>query len=99
VLSCIRNVRVAIGAHDDARWSESEAGIGCPSRSLMNEPDLVPFDERTSALDTHIGERVMELIRSELNGRGTAAIVVTHDERMTHHCARVVRIVDGGLNE
>jgi predicted ABC-type transport system involved in lysophospholipase L1 biosynthesis ATPase subunit len=23
--------------------------------------------------------------------------VVTHDERMTHHCDRVVRIVDGKL--
>ncbi len=66
-------------------------------RSLMNEPDLVLFDEPTSALDTHLGEQVMELIRSELNGRGIAAIVVTHDDRMTHYCDRVVRIVDGVL--
>ena len=68
-------------------------------RSLMNEPDLVLFDEPTSALDTHLGEQVMELIRSELNGRGTAAIVVTHDDRMTHYCDRVVRIVDGVLTD
>jgi len=68
-------------------------------RSLMNEPDLVLFDEPTSALDTHLGEQVMELIRSELNGRGTTAIVVTHDDRMTHHCDRVVRIVDGVLTD
>ena len=68
-------------------------------RSLMNEPDLVLFDEPTSALDTHLGEQVMELIRSELNGRGTTAIVVTHDDRMTHYCDRVVRIVDGVLTD
>ena len=68
-------------------------------RSLMNEPDLVLFDEPTSALDTHLGEQVMELIRSELNRRGTAAIVVTHDDRMTHYCDRVVRIVDGVLTD
>jgi putative ABC transport system ATP-binding protein len=67
-------------------------------RALMNEPDLVLFDEPTSALDTQLGEQVMELIRSELKGRGTAAIVVTHDDRMTHHCDRVVRIVDGVLS-
>ena len=66
-------------------------------RALMNEPALVLFDEPTSALDTHLGEQVMELIRSELNGRGTAAIVVTHDDRMTHYCDRVVHIVDGVL--
>ena len=68
-------------------------------RSLMNEPDLVLFDEPTSALDTHLGEQVMELIRSELNGRGTTAIVVTHDDRRTHYCDRVVRIVDGALTD
>ena len=68
-------------------------------RSLMNEPDLVLFDEPTSALDTHLGEQVMELIRSELNGRGIAAVVVTHDDRMTHYCDRVVRIVDGVLTD
>ena len=50
-------------------------------------------------LDTHLGEQVMELIRSELNGRGTTAIVVTHDDRMTHYCDRVVRIVDGVLTD
>jgi len=66
-------------------------------RSLMNDPALVLFDEPTSALDTHLGEQVMELIRREVTERGTAAIVVTHDERMTHHCDRVVRIVDGQL--
>ena len=67
-------------------------------RSLMNEPDLVLLDEPTSALDTKLGEQVMELVRSELKQRSTAAIVVTHDERMTRHCDRVVHIVDGVLH-
>ena len=66
-------------------------------RSLMNDPEIVLFDEPTSALDTELGEQVMELIRTELNERGTAAVVVTHDDRMTHYCDRVVRIVDGVL--
>ena len=52
-------------------------------RALMNEPELVLFDEPTSALDSKLGEQVMELIRSEVKGRGTAAVVVTHDTRMT----------------
>ncbi len=68
-------------------------------RALMNEPDLVLFDEPTSALDTKLGEQVMELIRDEMKSRGTAAIVVTHDERMTHYTDRVVHIVDGVLRE
>jgi putative ABC transport system ATP-binding protein len=66
-------------------------------RSLMNEPQLVLFDEPTSALDTELGAQVMELIRSEMKSRGTAAIVVTHDERITEYCDRTVRITDGVL--
>ena len=66
-------------------------------RALMNDPTLVLFDEPTSALDTELGEQVMELIRSEMKQRGIAAIVVTHDERMTHYCDRTVHIVDGNL--
>lgn len=66
-------------------------------RALMNDPQLVLFDEPTSALDTELGEQVMELIRTEMKSRGTAAIVVTHDERITSFCDRSVHIVDGRL--
>ena len=55
-------------------------------------------DEPTSALDTATGEQVMELIRSEIGSRGTAAIVVTHDERITRFADRTVHIVDGVLD-
>jgi putative ABC transport system ATP-binding protein len=67
-------------------------------RALMNEPSLVLFDEPTSALDTHLGEQVMQLIRSEVKGRGIAAVIITHDERMTHYADRTVHIVDGVLD-
>lgn len=64
-------------------------------RALMNEPGLVLFDEPTSALDTELGDQVVHLIRDEMKSRGTAAIVVTHDDRITHYADRVVRMVDG----
>lgn len=67
-------------------------------RALMNSPKLVLFDEPTSALDSRIGEQVMDLIRSEVKGRGTAAVIVTHDTRMTHFADRTVHISDGVLN-
>jgi putative ABC transport system ATP-binding protein len=68
-------------------------------RALMNEPELVLFDEPTSALDTHLGEQVMDLIRSEVKGRGTAAVIVTHDQRVTRYADRVVTITDGHLGD
>ncbi len=67
-------------------------------RALMNDPGLVLFDEPTSALDTKLGEQVMELIRSEMKDRGTAAIVVTHDDRITRFADRTVHITDGVLD-
>jgi putative ABC transport system ATP-binding protein len=67
-------------------------------RALMNSPKLVLFDEPTSALDTTIGEQVMELIRSEVKGRGTAAVIVTHDTRMVQYADRTVHITDGRLD-
>ena len=66
-------------------------------RALMNDPKLVLVDEPTSALDTKMGEAVMELLRNEITGRGIAAVVVTHDTRMTHYTDRTVEIVDGRL--
>jgi putative ABC transport system ATP-binding protein len=66
-------------------------------RALMNDPVLVLFDEPTSALDTKLGEQVVGLIREEMKRRGTAAIVVTHDERITHHADRTTHITDGRI--
>ncbi len=68
-------------------------------RSLMNEPDLVLFDEPTSALDSKLGGQVVELIRQEMTSRGTAAIIVTHDERITHVADRTVHMEDGRITE
>jgi putative ABC transport system ATP-binding protein len=68
-------------------------------RALMNEPQLVLFDEPTSALDSKLGEQVVELIRDEMKARGTAAIIVTHDERILHYADRTVHITDGCLDD
>jgi putative ABC transport system ATP-binding protein len=67
-------------------------------RALMNEPELVLIDEPTSALDTKLGEQVMDLIVSEVKSRHTAAVIVTHDVRMTHFADRTVHITDGRLD-
>lgn len=68
-------------------------------RALMNEPALVLFDEPTSALDTELGDQVVHLIREEMKSRGKAAIIVTHDDRITHYADRIVHIVDGRVRD
>ena len=66
-------------------------------RALMNDPSLVLFDEPTSALDSSLGDQVVRLIRNEMKARGTAAIIVTHDDRITHYADRTVNIEDGRI--
>jgi len=39
----------------------------------------------------------MELVQREMKSRHIAAIVVTHDERITRYTDRTLRIVDGVL--
>ncbi|MGH1488451.1 MAG: ABC transporter ATP-binding protein [Acidimicrobiales bacterium] len=67
-------------------------------RALMNDPSLVLVDEPTSALDSELGQQVMDLLRREIKGRGVAAIIVTHDERVLDYGDRQVQIVDGVLS-
>lgn len=67
-------------------------------RALMNDPSLVLVDEPTSALDSELGQQVMDLLRREIKGRGVAAIIVTHDERVLHFGDRQVQMVDGILS-
>lgn len=66
-------------------------------RALMNEPALVLVDEPTSALDTKMGEQVMGLIVREVKQRGSAAVIVTHDMRMTAYADLTRQIGDGYL--
>jgi putative ABC transport system ATP-binding protein len=91
-----------LGLSDRAGYLPSQLSGGqkqrvAIGRSLMNEPALVLFDEPTSALDTKLGEQMVELIREEMKSRGTAAIIVTHDERITGYADRTVHITDGRL--
>jgi putative ABC transport system ATP-binding protein len=66
-------------------------------RALMNEPTLVLVDEPTSALDSQLGEQVMELIVSEVKARDAAAVIVTHDQRMTRYGDRILTMADGHI--
>ena len=82
-----------------AQLSGGERQRVAVGRAFMNEPDLVLIDEPTSALDTKLGEQVMELIVTEVRARDTAAVIVTHDLRMTHYADRTLNIIDGVLGD
>ena len=67
------------------------------ARAVVKSPALVIADEPTGNLDSATATQIIELLRGLTRERGVAAVVATHDDRMTSSCDRVLRLVDGEL--
>ena len=67
------------------------------ARAVAGEPEVLLADEPTAALDTHTGKAVMEMIRGLAHSEGRAAVIVTHDVRLTEYADRVVHLADGRI--
>ncbi len=67
------------------------------ARALVKSPVLVIADEPTGNLDSATAAQIVDLLRELTHERGAAAVVATHDDRMTRYCDRVVRLVDGAI--
>jgi putative ABC transport system ATP-binding protein len=52
------------------------------ARSLVHRPAVVLADEPTGAVDKHSAFEIRRLLHETAEGRGTAVLVVTHDEAL-----------------
>ena len=66
------------------------------ARALINDPAVLLADEPTGNLDSQTSEEIMTLF-SELNASGRTIIMVTHDEDVARHAARIIRVRDGRI--
>jgi ABC-type lipoprotein export system ATPase subunit len=69
------------------------------ARSLINEPQLILADEPTGNLDSHTGEGIIELLLSLREEKNTTLVVATHDEKVASRAPRVMRLVDGEVQQ
>jgi lipoprotein-releasing system ATP-binding protein len=69
------------------------------ARALVLRPPLVLADEPTGNLDPETGERMGDLLIQMNRTRGTALVIVTHNERLASRLGRVAELVDGKLAE
>ena len=68
------------------------------ARALVGQPAILLADEPTGALDQTSGREVLKLFR-ELNDMGNTIVMITHDLGVAQSAKRIVRIVDGQLQE
>jgi putative ABC transport system ATP-binding protein len=64
------------------------------ARALVTRPSIILADEPTGNLDSKTGEEIMVLF-SEIHEKGNTIILVTHEEYIAEHAARIVRLRDG----
>ncbi|HEY3876818.1 MAG TPA: ABC transporter ATP-binding protein [Candidatus Kapabacteria bacterium] len=64
------------------------------ARALVTRPSILLADEPTGNLDSKTGEEIMRLFK-ELHEQGNTIILVTHEEEIARHAARIVRVKDG----
>ncbi|MEE8377816.1 MAG: ABC transporter ATP-binding protein [Candidatus Aminicenantaceae bacterium] len=68
------------------------------ARALITDPKLILADEPTGNLNSDEGIEVMELLKS-LNEQGTTIIQVTHSEEKAAYGKRIIRLLDGWIQE
>lgn len=64
------------------------------ARALVTNPSIILADEPTGNLDSKTGEEIM-LLFNEIYSKGNTIILVTHEEYIAEHAARIIRIKDG----
>lgn len=67
------------------------------ARALIHNPSLVLADEPTGSLDSKSGDSVLDLLMELSKQHGVAILMVTHDNKSTRICDRVISIQDGKL--
>ena len=86
-------------AHHPAQLSGGEQQRIAIARALVIRPAIVLADEPTGNLDRASGRAVMDLVHDLNEKTGVTILLVTHDPVFAAYASRVLRLVDGALQQ
>ena len=69
------------------------------ARAFMVRPAILLADEPTGNLDSANGRHVLDLLLSLNAQQGTTLVLVTHDQQLASHAARIITLQDGRIIE
>ena len=93
----------SVGLEDRMKHKPNEMSGGQPqrvavARAVAATPPIILADEPTGNLDTKSTQEIMEILK-ELHRSGRTVIIITHDEEIASQAHRVIRILDGRIEE
>ena len=96
----VAEVLEAVGLSDRARHYPAQLSGGeqqrvALARAVALRPRLLLADEPTGNLDSATGTQIIELLLALRKEFGATLVLVTHDQALTGHADRVVRLRDG----
>ncbi len=69
------------------------------ARALVGTPAIILADEPTGALDTRVGQEIMDLFIRLNREEGITIFVITHDMAIARQCSGFVRMHDGVIHD
>ena len=93
----------SVGLEDRMKHKPNEMSGGqqqrvAVARAVAAKPPIILSDEPTGNLDTKSTQEIMEILK-ELHRSGRTDIIITHDEEIASQAHRVIRILDGRIEE
>ncbi|WP_413291804.1 ABC transporter ATP-binding protein [Bdellovibrio sp. HCB185ZH] len=85
--------------HFPSQLSGGECQRVAIARALVVKPRILLADEPSGNLDTHTGDKVMDVFFEVVRKHNITTILVTHSETLARRCQRILRLEEGVLKD